>query len=83
MKENNMSRRLIIYPIILISLFLLIVTSSVLAELSRLPGIVVVQLMYRPSTLLALAGTLALVGFFVGIRALRRYNLEIKEDLFP
>ncbi len=78
-----MIRRMIIYPIILISLYLLIVTLSSLVELSRLPEIVTVTLMYRPATLLVLAGTLSLAGFFVGIRALSRDDPESREDLFP
>ena len=48
-----------------------------------MPGIVLVSLLYRPTTLLALAGTLSLAAFLVGIRALSRDDLEITEELFP
>lgn len=78
-----MIRKVIIYPIILICLYLLIITSGILVELSRLPEIVTVTLMYRPTTLLALAGILSLAGIFVGIRALSRDDPENREDLFP
>ena len=78
-----MTRRMIIYPIILLNLFLLIIATNILGELSRLPELVEVSLSYRPTTLLALAGTLSLAGFFVGIRALSRDDPEITEKLFP
>jgi hypothetical protein len=78
-----MTRKLMIYSIILVSLFFLLLTLSVIPHVSRMPQLVEVTMVYRPTTMLSLAGSLALAGMLAGLKALLRYGTESKKDLFP
>ncbi|MCK4830700.1 hypothetical protein KA005_84080 [bacterium] len=78
-----MSRKLIVYPIILLNLFLFILTVGWLPEFLKNPGIVEVSLSYNPTTLVVLAVVISIVCILVGIKAIISSEIKTKEDIFP
>ncbi len=78
-----MRRRVIIYPIIMLSLFLIIVTTISIYQLIKMPGLLVIPWFHRTTSWLALAGLLSIAPILVAIRALSQADVEINEDFFP
>ncbi len=78
-----MSRKLIVYPIILLNLFLFISTVGWLPDFLNNPEIVEVSVSYNPTTIVVLAVVLSLVCILVGIKAIITSEIKTKEDLFP
>ncbi len=78
-----MRKRMIIYPIIMLSLFLIIVSTIGFYQMVKMPGLVAIPWLHRTTSWLALAGLLSIAAILVAIRAFSQADIEITEDFFP